>query len=761
MKISFNVDAFTARLIGRENVAKLDGAILELVKNSYDADANTCILYYEKSSNTFYLMDNGIGMDNDTIISNWMTIGYSSKKNNYKLSSGRIQTGAKGIGRFALDRIADKCTMISKSNSTTIEWNVDWRDFDIGKRITDVGAEIQETDQNFNDFINDITNNDVKTLVKNKFNNKGTIFKLSLLRDNWDDVLIDQIRNNLSTLIPPELSSFELYVFSENNDSKDAHIIVNDDKYAHDYKINFNVYDNGNVNIKIYREEFDFGSRLDEIIQNTPLTENDRMYFLGHPIEKEVKLSDAVSGLNIDKIGPFKGTFYFNKLSMTKDDKEIFFYKDITGRKNLRDIFGGIKIYRDNFRVRPYGEPKTTASDWLMLSARNRKSLAAPSSMTGAWRVSADQMMGSVHISRLNVNLPDQSNREGIVETKEFGLFREFLIYVIKEMEQDRQYVARILKKYYDDTHPTDIYEEEIRNKANRSNNKTTKKCNNKNDNNSLSSNLKDESFNVEAEKAEKVIDKKNDEIKDLKNETHMLRVLATTGIITNTYVHEIKDATNRLRTKIITIKNAIDKNKSIDHIYEHVNEALKLQEALNSWFKVTIDMVKKDKRERTFVPLQNHFASIINSWGNILNARNINLKSNIEDIRFKCYPYDIESIISNLIANSIKSFENAKVDQPEINIEICIQNEYVIINYFDNGKGLESKYKHKPELILEPLETSSRNSQGELVGTGMGMWIVNKTIGEYNGTIDLSKNTKEKQGFYVSIKLNGEIKYD
>ena len=109
MKISFNVDAYTARLIGRENVAKLDGAILELVKNSYDADANTCILYYEKSSNIFYLMDNGIGMDNDTIISNWMTIGYSSKKNNYKLSSGRIQTGAKGIGRFALDRIADKC----------------------------------------------------------------------------------------------------------------------------------------------------------------------------------------------------------------------------------------------------------------------------------------------------------------------------------------------------------------------------------------------------------------------------------------------------------------------------------------------------------------------------------------------------------------------------------------------------------------------------------------------------------------------------
>ena len=49
MKIPFNVDAYTARLIGRENVAKIDGAILELVKNAYDADANICVLYYEKN----------------------------------------------------------------------------------------------------------------------------------------------------------------------------------------------------------------------------------------------------------------------------------------------------------------------------------------------------------------------------------------------------------------------------------------------------------------------------------------------------------------------------------------------------------------------------------------------------------------------------------------------------------------------------------------------------------------------------------------
>ena len=48
-RIPFNVSAKTARLIGRENVSKLDGAVLELVKNTYDADASVCLLYYEKN----------------------------------------------------------------------------------------------------------------------------------------------------------------------------------------------------------------------------------------------------------------------------------------------------------------------------------------------------------------------------------------------------------------------------------------------------------------------------------------------------------------------------------------------------------------------------------------------------------------------------------------------------------------------------------------------------------------------------------------
>ena len=43
-RIPFNVDAYTARLIGRENVSRLEGAVIELIKNTYDADASCCFL---------------------------------------------------------------------------------------------------------------------------------------------------------------------------------------------------------------------------------------------------------------------------------------------------------------------------------------------------------------------------------------------------------------------------------------------------------------------------------------------------------------------------------------------------------------------------------------------------------------------------------------------------------------------------------------------------------------------------------------------
>ena len=190
-KIEFSVGAKAARLIGRENIADVDGALMELIKNAYDADAE-CVLvrfavpfpeiplkttlsylnenmstedvglvlkFYEEDGNgnlerkinaenfneinkasiesvfskynKIYIADNGQGMNYNTITSSWMYIGTSDKEKNYVSRKGRIKTGAKGIGRFALDKLSKKSQLVTKSADETqpIYWQMNWEQF--------------------------------------------------------------------------------------------------------------------------------------------------------------------------------------------------------------------------------------------------------------------------------------------------------------------------------------------------------------------------------------------------------------------------------------------------------------------------------------------------------------------------------------------------------------------------------------------------------------------------------------------------------
>ena len=62
--------------------------------------------------------------------------------------------------------------------------------------------------------------------------------------------------------------------------------------------------------------------------------------------------------------------------------------------------------------------------------------------------------------------LPDQSNREGIVETPEFRLLQEFLKGILCILEKDRQYVCRILAADYEKDHPVKQIQDDINRKA-------------------------------------------------------------------------------------------------------------------------------------------------------------------------------------------------------------------------------------------------------------------------------------------------------
>ncbi|MBB6693556.1 sensor histidine kinase [Cohnella xylanilytica] len=751
-KVPFNVHAYTARLIGRENVSKLEGAVLELVKNTYDADASVCVLYYEKSTETLYLADNGSGMTEDIIKTHWMTIGNSSKVKNYTTSKGRIQTGAKGIGRFALDRISDFCQMLTITSDTKLEWSVNWSDFNSGSTITEIYADLNPVEYSIIDFFSNVNNPSLKEVIKKDFLTTGTVFKLNSLRDDWSSTLVERIKNNLATLIPPEIEDiFKVYFFCEETEKENAKVSMNNGLFSYDYKIEFKAEPDGTVVTKIYRDEFDFKGQFETIIREGGFSAKDRDYFKGKPIVIEKTLGEMLPSKNKDvpnTIGRFSGVMYFSKLSAPLEEKEKYYYKDFSNRKDYRDTFGGIKLYRDHFRVRPYGEPKTSNYDWLLLSNRKAKSPAGIAHPTGKWRVNSDQMLGSIYISRTNITLPDQANREGIVETKEFSQLRDILLEVIRYFEEDRQYVCRKLNAYYEATNFTAQYEQEIRTKVDREEKKKKK-------NRGKSSERPEY---IEVSKVKTVIDDKDNKIKNLEDENRMLRILATTGIVTNTYIHEIKDSTHKLSMKIIMAKEALELDDNKDEAIEYINAANEIKNSFNSWFKVTIESVRRDKRTMKEVNLKKLLEDLISSWTEVEEDKGVKINLEIGEIFFKCFPYEIESMINNLITNSITSFNSVKVEKKEINIKISPSENGVILEYSDSGAGLSAAYKSNPDRILEPFETDKRNEIGEQIGTGMGMWIIVKTVNEYNGSIDLSQNINSKSGFHIRISLNGKI---
>lgn len=739
-KIRFNVNAYTAKLIGRENVSNLEGAILELVKNTYDADATKCILYYDEKNKVLYIMDNGVGMSEEIIERHWMTIGNSSKSTNFISKSGRVQTGAKGIGRFALDRTGDTCVMYTKNQESKdiIQWKVDWRDFDKKENLTDITAEIDYIKGNLYDNIDG--NKYLDGMLKKYFKNTGTIFKITNLREEWNIDLIKNIKKSLATLIPPDIENeFAIYFFYEEQNEKEA-LIISENIDAYDYKIQFRVQNNGTTIIKLDRNEFDFKDKLDEVIKKAKFKKEDKEYFLGKEKIINTTLEELVDNTETKGLGKFDGTIYFNKISTVKEDSKKYYYKDITGRKNFSDIFGGIKLYRDNFRVRPYGEKDSSSYDWLLLGNRRAKSPAAISHTSGKWRVSADQISGVINISRMNVNLPDQANRQGIVETKEFKLLKEILIEIISKFEEDRQYVGRKLNELYYKENETEQTQEEVREKA-------KKQEENKKEKNDK------EDYKVDAGKVHKAFEEKDEQIRDLQDENRMLRNLATTGIVVNQYIHETKESVNNVGTNIMVVKELLTEDRDIENAIKKINDAQKYVETMNSWYDVTLGSIRRDKRTMKFNDINSLISTQMNLWKKVLERQNIDIIYNGKDIPdIKCFPFEIESIISNLIANSVYAFKG--INNKKINITLLEFADGIKIEYSDTGCGLIPEYKKQPDKILEALETSKRNRIGEKIGTGMGMWIIAGIVKSYDGKIDLSKNKKEKTGFHIDIYL-------
>ena len=832
MKIPFRVSSRTARLIGRENVATAKGAIIELVKNGYDADSRYSIVYIDNELSFFkhkfsieeyeklilkgidkqlldsifylldgeyivkpdadisfiqklshqlkqfaslYVIDTGEGMTREIIENYWMTIGTDNKSTNFYTNKGRIKAGAKGIGRFAMDKLGINCEMTTiydqdihhdkdddgtPSPYTGYKWIVSWDDFEgTNKTVDSVNADLTGLEGiTFSDCIRDMhLPESIIEVLNDENNTHGTILKITNLRDVWDDDTVRLLFEDLGVLVPPsEDNDYSIILRSSSlpNEYGEVESSICDD---FDFKIEAHANSNQNVHIKIYRQEYlvetipqAFYMRNNLQKKNYTKADFERGYWETDRTFPELlpgfRMNDYAQIFN--RIGSFDFTFYYLKRSASKKDEERFHYRPCAYnlRKDWLNKFGGIKLFRDGFRVRPYGERNDSAFDWLGLGLRKQKSPAGITKPDGGYKVEADNVAGSICISRLtNVEFEDKSSREGLQENNTFQVFKRLIQSVISIFEEDRALIAREFDAYDKEINGEARDMSEAERLAKKILERNRKEQQNKQEESGQGKPEDTHSMNLLAALNEK----KTLEIEQLREEQKVLRALASSGLMLASFSHDLSkiqfylsDRYDKIIKNLLPFASEEMYEDRVDrkNPYYLIQKSREMDERVQNWLKFSTNSVKKDKRKRKIVDIETYTDDLLNTWDCIFTPRAIHVKNDVsKNLKMKAFEIDFDSIFYNLFSNSVEAFKLMKVNRPrEINITWTSTEKEIICEYKDSGPGLNPDIID-PEVIFKPLFTTKRNiSTGEETGTGLGMWIVKLIATDYDAKINL-----------------------
>ena len=251
--------------LGRELVTDFVTALVELVKNAYDADAPSVRIMIENvntPNSRIIVADTGCGMTEDEFENRWMVIGTSNKLSSPYTSKGRKKAGKKGIGRFSVERLAEHAIIYSYTEEESFKVFLNWNLYEkisvagLQQSQEKVELKLEDIDNPMEDIVNKEGEETYKLLKEmyalegreGQAVHTGLVLVLDGLRDNWRQKDIDKLQKELRLLIAPEFiekDPFHIDLIA-NQFKIPEEISVNsilDLRYA---KVTARIYDNGN-----------------------------------------------------------------------------------------------------------------------------------------------------------------------------------------------------------------------------------------------------------------------------------------------------------------------------------------------------------------------------------------------------------------------------------------------------------------------------------------------------------------------------------
>jgi signal transduction histidine kinase len=677
-------------------------AIIELVKNAYDAGANKVTISFlkeaenkktknddENGSEKIFLeiCDNGHGMTKKIIKDAWFTIAtpYKEKNNAVKIDDiiDRTVSGEKGLGRLSTARLGSLLEMYTKAEGEPC-WKVslNWDKIVDTDNISDTGGVLEEAQ---------FPHDNYKT---------GTVIRIKRLYKDWADedilrISVEDLKNNLSRFISP---------FSDMKQYGKFGIFIKTPLSASEIKITTPKY----LNYPIY-------SILGEMGDNG-IIKYEYKYSNGQNKRTKKGVLNEIDDKEIGQEYKFCGPFKFELRAWDYDDNSMDIFRnrfDIKKAELQRSIsyHKGISVYRDGILALP----KTDVSrDWLGLDLRRISRIGA--------RISNRQIIGYVSITaKNNPKIIDASNREGFKNNAEVKTFKNYLFKIVQRLE----YFRNEEKNDADHQDPPfsdilgKIFPGNLKDKIETiiSNNGTY---------NDILNSIRE--YEIETEKAQD----------DLSKRAYYYSRMATIGTLSAFIIHEINGRTidiSSLHTNLRKYeKQQIIKWLPIKKPLERSENAVdSLVSLANRFSPLAIKKVNKSKCVCDPIAELN---SVITAFEQDLKKKKITVKFNNISVILSVFPGELSSIYYNLFSNAVYWLNKKEKNDRIINVNFSLRSDKIrlIVLFQDSGPGIENGMEEK---IFWPGITFRSD------GFGMGLTVASELVSQYSGRMTLIKPSK------------------
>ncbi len=698
--------------IGRDLIQDVYAAVVELVKNAYDADSPEVNIEFKANTDlkgySIVISDRGHGMSRDTVIDNWMVPSTRDKLDRRTSPSGRVMQGHKGVGRYAASILGTDLlleTVTAEGEKTTVY--VEWKNFEAARYLDDVEILVETTE--------------VSELQGTKLTINGDAEFL----DGWNDKQFQKLRFELKKLKSPVKT-----VFGEE-----------------DFAVNLKIVGFPNVeNISETIEPYPIFDLFDYKIAGTVTAEGKGTLTYSTQKARNVIDEEEIS-FNESSNAELCGELI---LDIRVYDRESEALESLIGRglkdesgnyvgknqaRQLLNTFNGIGVYRNGFRIRPLGDADF---DWLKL---NERRIQNPS-----LRISSNQVIGYVQIqSEKESGLIEKSARDGLRENAAFDRLKEITTGVITKLEGrrfDYRRKAKLGRSYYSPGQSLELlfsFEE-------------------------LKSDIRTELTEIGA--STKITDKiieiigkdeenKNKVAHEIRQAVAIYQGQATLGKIINVILHEGRRPLSYFRNQIPNLRYWCN-------LFQETGDSKMLQEILP-----VADGIGENAE--IFVKLFSRLDPL--AAGKRTAKKNLKLKKTLRDtlaifekeiksckatyevtgadnFSFPCWPQDIYAIFTNLIDNSLYWMRGKEISERKITVELVTKNSSLLhVDYRDTGPGIE------PDLIASAIIFEPQFST-KPSGTGLGLAIAGEAAAR-NG-LEL-KALESREGAWFRLQMKAE----